>query len=113
MGAALNVPRAVNWAELPGPLIVWLAGISVIPVRSRVPGVTPPPVPALLIFTSRVELAVTRPFDPSMVAVMEVVPSFTAVATPAALMVAVPELLEAHVTCAVISRVSEGCLPCE
>jgi hypothetical protein len=75
----------------------------VIAVNSRAP--PPPPV----VVTVRVAVPTTGPEEEVMVAVMDVVPLLTAVASPEELTVATSVLLDAHVTEVVIVWFVDGC----
>ena len=103
VGGVLKVPIAMNCAVPPMVFRVWLLGMMVIAVNSRRSG-TP-------VVTIRVAVPTTGPEDPFMVAVMVVVPTATAVASPEELMVATPVLLDAHVASSVMFCVVGGCEP--
>ena len=95
VGAALNVPSAINCTE-PEPVIVWLPGINVIAVKSRVeeevPGVTVNcPVPIIVAPLWAVAVAV-------IVEIQEPVEQATAVANPEPLIVATLELVDCQLT---------------
>jgi hypothetical protein len=83
---------------------VFAPGRIVIVVNCRWP--PPPPV-----VTVRVAVPTTGPDDEDVVAVMEVVPELTGVATPKELTVATAELLDPQVTESVMSFVRRGCEP--
>jgi hypothetical protein len=61
------------------------------------------------VVTVRLAVPATAPTDEVMVAVIEVVPLPTAVATPAELIVATSVLLDVHVTELVMFCVVDGC----
>ena len=92
----------MNCAAAPIAFSVWLLGVIVIAVKSRAP-------PAPPVATVRLAVPITLPVDEVMVAVIEVVPLPTAVATPEALTVATSVLLDAHVTPVVMFWVVDGC----
>lgn len=104
VGLLLNVPIAMNWAASPTVVSVWAPGTIEILTRSW-PGCTVAGV------TVRLAVPLTGPDDEDMVAVMEVVPELTPVASPAELMLAIPVLLDTHVTELVMSAVVAGCEP--
>jgi len=101
VGLLLKVPITMNWAVSPIAFTVWAPGIIVRLIRSWMAGPDP-------LATFRLAVPVTRPDELDEVAVTEVVPMLTPVASPEALMVAIAGVLEAHVTELVMSRVDGG-----
>lgn len=104
VGLLLNVPITMNWALSPIEFRVWVPGIIVRLIRSWPVGPDP-------LATLRLAVPVTRPVDADEVAVTEVVPALTPVASPEAPIVAIAGVLDAHVTELVMSRVDGGCEP--
>jgi hypothetical protein len=91
---------AMNCAVPPIVFRVWLLGMTVIAVNSR--WVWTP------VVTVSVAVPTTGPEEPFMVAVMVVVPTETAVASPVESTVATPVLLDAHVASSVMFCVVGG-----
>jgi len=87
------VPMARNWVVCVGDATACEVGI--IATDAIVPPAVPPPLEPVAV---RVALEVTWPLNESVLAVIVVVPAPTAVATPAALIVATAGTLEVHVT---------------